>query len=274
MCWALADLGNQILGLIALYRDEYVASLRERCPVPAHFVCQVLPGPAPRVLRQPWLRRVVLPSAVAVGLVAPALAREAPPTSVSAALLEKASNAPDGETEPDISGTAALPFAPIIARYKRHLFGQGEGRWQALPCTLIAVAQPHYPQIDLTRVRFAHNVRTVHGRAITWHYHMFFPWNVDLTQKGDVFVMLHELEHVVQYEVRGSEEAFLREYIQKALDLARATGNWRVHGDIDLERAAQAKARRVFAKVFSDFDGSGTAPTREERSQSWCRDPG
>jgi hypothetical protein len=230
MCWALANLGNQILGLIALYRDEYVASLRERCPVPAHFVCQVLPGPAPRVLRQP--------------------------------------------TEQDISGTAALPFAPIIARYKRHLFGQGEGRWQALPCALIAVAQPHYPQIDLARVRFAHNVRTVHGRAITWHYHMFFPWNVDLTQKGDVFVMLHELEHVVQYEVRGGEEAFLREYIQKALDLARAAGNWRVHGDIDLERAAQAKARRVFAKVFSDFDGSGTAPTREDQSQSRCRDPG
>jgi len=136
------------------------------------------------------------------------------------------------------------------------------------------VAQPHYPQIDLARVRFAHNVRTVHGRAITWHYHMFFPWNVDLTQKGDVFVMLHELEHVVQYEVRGGEEAFLREYIQKALDLARAAGNWRVHGDIDLERAAQAKARRVFAKVFSDFDGSGTAPTQEDQSQSRCRDPG
>ena len=240
----------------------------------AHRVCQVLPGPAPRVLRGPWLCRVLLPSAVAVGLVVPALAREAPPISVSSALLETASTAPDGKNESDISGPATLPFAPIITRYKRHLYGQGEGRWQALPCALIIAAQPHYPQIDLARVRFAHNVHTVHGRAITWHYHLFFPWHVDLTRKGDVFVMLHELEHVVQYEVRGGEQVFLREYIRKALDLARATGNWRVHGDIDLERAAQAKARRVFAKVFSDFEGSRSDSAREDQSQSRCRDAG
>ena len=73
------------------------------------------------------------------------------------------------------SQAPAMPFGPLIKRYKRHLFGQGRDRWQALPCALISIAQPHYPQIDLTRVRYADSISTLHGGAIAWHYTFSFP---------------------------------------------------------------------------------------------------
>ena len=165
-----------------------------------------------------------------------------------------------------------MPFGPLIKRYKRHLFGQGRDRWQALPCALISIAQPHYPQIDLTRVRYADSVSTLHGGAIAWHYRVFFPWKVDLTRKTDLFVMLHELEHVVQYEVRGGEQAFLSEYIQKAITQATARGTWRVHANIDLEQAAQEKAKRIFADVFADYRRALSAANAQ--SPSTCRDLG
>lgn len=159
-----------------------------------------------------------------------------------------------GKCEPQIA--ARLPYEPLVQRYKKHLFDQGEDRWQPLPCALISAAQPHFPLIDLTRVRFANDISTLHGRAITWHYHIFFPWTIDLTNKADLFVMLHELEHVVQYEQRGGEQAFLREYIQKARALAIAKRSWRIHGDIDLEQAAEAKAKAVFAPVYKALRSS------------------
>ena len=84
--------------------------------------------------------------------------------------------------------------------------------------------------------------------------------------------MLHELEHVVQYEVRGGEQAFLSEYIQKAITQATARGTWRVHANIDLEQAAQEKAKRIFADVDADYRRALSAPNAQ--SPSTCRDLG
>lgn len=146
------------------------------------------------------------------------------------------------------------PAAPIVERYKQHLFNQANGRWQTLPFDFINAAQRFYPGIDLHRVRYAEGINTLHGQAITWHYHIFFPDVIDLATENDFELMLHELEHVVQYDQRGGEREFISEYILKVPGKVIERGSFNVHDHIDIERAAIRKAENIFSQVWAQVE--------------------
>lgn len=109
----------------------------------------------------------------------------------------------------------------IIKEYKADLFREAEGKWQIIPANVISAIEQHYPEVKLDEVRFAARIDTRHGDDITWGNRIFFskpkhPETViDFRKYAYTRVLLHELEHVVQYHRRG-EEAFLGEYILKA----------------------------------------------------------
>ncbi|RVH15324.1 hypothetical protein [Sinorhizobium meliloti] len=152
----------------------------------------------------------------------------------------------------------------IIERYKSHLFNQGEGRWKSLPQWLVVAAQPHYPEINLSSVRYAENVNTLHGRHIAWHYSIFYTRDINTDSSNDLHLMLHELEHVVQYERRGGEQPFLSEYVLKAPGKVLETGSFDVHDYIDIERAAEEKANNILGMVMQSrsIQASTALPTQ------------
>ncbi|WP_178133967.1 eCIS core domain-containing protein [Vineibacter terrae] len=108
----------------------------------------------------------------------------------------------------------------------------------------------YYPEIDLRKVRFAVDINTGHGQAITIGYRIFFPRKIDLDDRNDVLLMLHELEHVVQYERRGGIRPFLAEYIAKIPTKIIERRRFNIHDDLDIERAANAKADRVITAYY------------------------
>jgi hypothetical protein len=107
----------------------------------------------------------------------------------------------------------------IIKEYKADLFKQAEGKWQSIPRNVVARIAQHYPEIKVDEVMFAPAIDTRHGNHITWGNRFFYSKSkipdtvIDFTRPDHTSVMLHELEHVVQYHRRGEEE-FLGEYIR------------------------------------------------------------
>jgi hypothetical protein len=156
-------------------------------------------------------------------------------------------------SEETIKRIPYMYLAPVVERYKQHLFNQGEGRWQKLPPYFVLTVQRHYPGINLDNVRYATNVNTLHGKHITWHNHIFFVTDIDLTRDSDVTLMLHELEHVLQYERRGGEQPFVGEYVLKSVGKVIQTGSFDVHDYLDLEREAETKAVSIRSTVLDDI---------------------
>jgi hypothetical protein len=144
-------------------------------------------------------------------------------------------------------GYAAV--APIVDQYLGHLRNQAARRWRRLSDEFIADVQPFY-SIDLRQVRFAENIDTVHGQAITVGYEIFFPSDIDLDDDDDFKLMLHELEHVVQYRGRGGVEPFLAEYLLKSTGQVISRRSFNVHDYIDIENAAINKANIVFRRII------------------------
>src|SRR5262249_20439060 len=137
-----------------------------------------------------------------------------------------------------LSSIPAQAVWPIIGSYKASLNAQAVGRWQSLPENFIRVAQQYYPQINLRAVRIATNINTLHGQAITFFYDIYIPGGLDWTTRSTVSLILHELEHTVQYANRGGEQPFLSEYIAKAIGQIIQNKSVNIHDDIDIENAA------------------------------------
>jgi hypothetical protein len=134
----------------------------------------------------------------------------------------------------------------IIREYKADLFRQAEGKWQSIPANVVNRIAHHYPEIEVDKVMFAPAIDTRHGQHITWGNRFFYSKKItpdtiiDFTEYRHASVLLHELEHVVQYHRRG-EEAFLGEYILKAAGKIIQKRSVNIHDVIDIERAAIAK---------------------------------
>ncbi len=135
---------------------------------------------------------------------------------------------------------------PIVDSYRSGLASQANGRWIYLPGKIKSKINTYYPEIDLDRVRYAENIFTVHGQAITIGYSIYFPYDMDLDQPDDLKLMLHELQHVVQYEKRGGEEPFLAEYIAKSAGKIAERQSFNVHDYIDLEDDANRRSSSVY----------------------------
>ncbi|MBL8268586.1 MAG: DUF4157 domain-containing protein [Steroidobacter sp.] len=111
------------------------------------------------------------------------------------------------------------------------------GRWKRLPARLIREIQRDFGN-DLSKVRYAENIDTGGDQAVTMGNHIYFPRRIDLYDADDMWWLMHELEHTVQY--RGeSRSGKLCEYVAKSI------GSGLNHDRIDWERAANRKANWI-----------------------------
>jgi hypothetical protein len=142
-------------------------------------------------------------------------------------------------------GLAAVsPKLIPVSGYLEFLLQQGNGRWQRLPDDFKTCYREHYG-FNLDDVRFATNVNTIHGQGITVDTQIYFPRDINLSDRSDRHWMLHELEHVRQYQVVGGVSAFLVKYaVQGGIEVGR-NGSINIHDNIRLEREADSKADRI-----------------------------
>ncbi len=149
---------------------------------------------------------------------------------------------------------------PLIREYTAYLEFQGNQKgWKQLPIDHRVILQPHY-KVSLPSIRYAENIDTVHGQAITIGDKIYFPDTIDLYDKAGLHLMMHELEHTVQYQTLGGVTPFLIKYL--ILDSCLSPGyekvdkrNGRnerevVHFDVhdcrQIEKDADAKANGLF----------------------------
>lgn len=138
---------------------------------------------------------------------------------------------------------------PIVDGYIGFLNNQAGNNVQSFAQPFIDSIQRYY-SIDIRGVRYATGINTLHGMNITIGNVIYFVGEIDLNNPDDARLVYHELEHVVQYASRGGVEPFLVEYLLKAGGSILQGGNSiNIHNNIDLERAAIAKANQVAAAV-------------------------
>lgn len=139
--------------------------------------------------------------------------------------------------------SVANPSLIPVSGYLEFLYQQGNNRWERLPDDFKSCYREYYSNLD--NVRYATNVNTVHGSAITVGSEIYFPKDINLSNPDDRRWILHELEHVRQYQVVGGVSAFLVKYIvQGAIQIGR-NGSINIHDNIELEREANSKADRM-----------------------------
>jgi hypothetical protein len=149
---------------------------------------------------------------------------------------------------------------PIVDQYIGFLQNQAGNNVMGLDQSIINRIQPFY-SVDLHNVRYAFNIRTIHGANITIGNTIYFVKAMDFNDPNDGWTLYHELEHVVQYAQRGGVEPFLSEYILKAGgSILRGGNSIDMHDNIDLEHAANAKASQVASSNPPDSIQNGPPP--------------
>ncbi|MBP2489147.1 hypothetical protein JOH50_004874 [Rhizobium leguminosarum] len=144
-----------------------------------------------------------------------------------------------------IKALPARAFRPIIEAYIADLRNQAEGRWKSIPDWVSVEFGDRYPEIDFGDIRFATGIDTRHGQAITIGDEIFFPRGINTSYRADLELLLHELEHVIQYRRRGGIDAFVSEYILHVSGSIIAKQSFNVHDDLSVEQAASAKAKSL-----------------------------
>jgi|GEM_PF-5573169 len=149
---------------------------------------------------------------------------------------------------------------PLVREYTAYLEFQGNQKgWKQLPIDHRVILQPHY-KVSLPSIRYAENIDTVHGQAITIGNKIYFPGTIDVYDKAGLHLMMHELEHTVQYQTLGGVTPFLIKYL--VLDSCLAPGyekvnkrdgqnerevvHFDVHDCRQIEKDAEAKANNLF----------------------------
>ena len=136
-----------------------------------------------------------------------------------------------------------------ILMYIQYLEAQAAGKYKKLPGDFVDAAQPYYNKISLQDVRYAENIHTVHGQCITIGNKIYITGSVDWKSVGDIWIMLHELEHVTQYEAVGGVSEFILKYLLQGGLTMINNGTFNPHDKIPLEREANRKAEKVTATV-------------------------
>ena len=139
--------------------------------------------------------------------------------------------------------------ATVPNLYEGTLAGQ-VGNWYSLPPELINAVQSQY-SVDLSGVRYSKNIRTSNGDAQTFGNFIYFPYQVDLSNRDNLWVMLHELEHVVQYaHATSGSDGWICEYLGKAI------GAGFQHDSMDMEQAADRKANYLIDFAYAAMSGA------------------
>lgn len=134
--------------------------------------------------------------------------------------------------------TCAAPANMLRYNHQRQV-----KNWERLPRALINDVQRFYRGVNLDNVRFAENVRTINAPAVTMGNLIYFRGRIDFGRDDDLWLVLHELEHTVQYR-NEPRSAKLCEYTLKAFSSGFN------HDDIDWERAADRKADYVMDRLY------------------------
>ena len=158
---------------------------------------------------------------------------------------------------------ATIP--PGVSEYIAYLERQAQGREKALPSDFLAIVGPHYVKAPLSLVRYAEGINTIHGQAITVGNRIYFPSAINLSEPHDLQWMLHELEHVSQYNVHDGVTPFLIKYLVQGGIQMRKNG-FNVHDSISLEADAENKAVRILNDVLAKLPHRGG--TRVTQSSS------
>jgi hypothetical protein len=132
--------------------------------------------------------------------------------------------------------------------------------WHALPASLITILKKYYA-INFENVRFTTNIMINpfddQYIGITLDHDIFFKNSIDLNIKSDLATMLHELEHVQQYEAHEGFPGFMAKYV------TQSTGCGFSHDVIPLEQEAEAKSQRIIDEVYKEFSGHKLAQNRK-----------
>jgi hypothetical protein len=168
----------------------------------------------------------------------------------------------DEALQPIINDLKRGVVPPLFAGYMADLERQARRKKKALPGKLSSILRSHYKSIDLDRVRYAEEINTWHGQAITIGDTIYFPVQIDLENRADIHWMLHELEHVSQYDKVGGVSAFLAKYMFQGGLHAINNGSFNVHDQIELEQDAENKADRIINDVANALDAPESRPVR------------
>ena len=159
--------------------------------------------------------------------------------------------------KPVIDALDQTLIPPGMKEYIQNLERQANNK-RGLPEALKSAISGQY-NIDLNKVRYATNIDTGHGQAITIGYNIYFPSSVDLNDDSQLNWMLHELEHVSQYKAHGGINPFLVKYVVQGGIQIFSRGHFNIHDNIGLERDAENKADRIDSEVaikLKEFNSS------------------
>jgi hypothetical protein len=138
-----------------------------------------------------------------------------------------------------------------VQQYEQGL-QQQVNQWKELSNEFILASQ-HFYSVDLTTIKIAENISTSNGAAQTFGNKIYFPRAINLTDWNDIWLMLHELEHTVQYSRSEYGQAGkICEYEAKSI------GSGFEHDAIDMEKAADNKANFAVNEVYQAIN-KGTA---------------
>lgn len=147
--------------------------------------------------------------------------------------------------------------APING-YRTFMNGQAQAQWRTLPADFVRAAQPFY-STNLWEVRYTENAATPAGNAMVMGKSIYFPRPVNFNNPSDVHWMLHEIEHVVQFD--GAEHGRSGEICNYMM---HALGAGLQHDNIAAEQAADRKADYVLANMRRSASFSSHSSNKSE----------
>ena len=203
----------------------------------------------------------------------------------AAPVIEEIRKSPDavveclGDVGHCVMQILAAPLAAPVQVYLDGLYKQSEGKLRVFSKEFIALAQPYF-DVDLRGITYADDIDTGMDMNVSYCDRIFFighgnPW----TDKKELRLMLHELEHTIQCQRRG-KSVYLAEYVLKAgMDVIK-TGRLDVHDVIDYEVAADAKANQLTDKLWNKImsgwvpiPGQPTMSPASLKPLTYCQTP-
>jgi len=153
----------------------------------------------------------------------------------------------------------AAPAASLARLYIEDLNRQAQGKIYSFSPQFVALAAQHY-EINLAGVTFADNINTWHGQVLAFCNRIYFTREGNLwTDRNELHLVLHELEHLVQCQKRG-ENTYLSEYIVKGFADIIKNRSFNIHDIHDYEVAAEAKANRLIDSMWAQVQAQGAPP--------------
>lgn len=150
----------------------------------------------------------------------------------------------------------AAPAAAMARAYIAELDRQSHNKVRSFSPEFIALVAQHY-EIDLNGVTYADNINTGHGMVLAFCNRIYFTREGNLwTDRAELRLVLHELEHLDQCQKRGPN-TYLAEYILKGLVDIGKNGRLNIHDLHDFEAAANAKANSLLDSIWTKVQARG-----------------